>query len=148
MTLLVFISISFSIVISLFAPQLIFYLFGESFSGAADVLVIHCWAGIFVCLGISSGSVLAAKKQLHWNLYRNLFGLSINIILNILLISSYGVRGAAIATLISLACAFCLFDLFSQSTRYMFFDKLKSFNIFWLINRKHLSHLHQLGSRQ
>jgi O-antigen/teichoic acid export membrane protein len=76
-----------------------------------------------------------------WNLYRNLFGLSVNVVLNFILINKYGVIGVAFATLISLACAFWLFDISFKPLRYMFIEKLKAFNFIRLLNIPYLKRL-------
>ena len=49
-----------------------------------------------------------------------------NIILNIILIPSYGIKGAAIATLFSQIVAAYIFDISSDKTRLMFIMKTKS----------------------
>ena len=53
-------------------------------------------------------------------------GLSINILLNLLLIPKYGIQGAAFAILISQIVAAYLFDFFNHKTRKVFYMKTKS----------------------
>jgi PST family polysaccharide transporter len=115
-----------AIAVTLMSSWIISLLYGEKFSGAADVLVIHVWTGVAVGLGIASGSWIMAEKKVKLNLYRTVFGALLNIILNYFLIQSMGITGAAIATLVSLVSAFYLFDLVYSQTRNMFLMKTRA----------------------
>jgi len=141
LSILLIIAILAALLMSLISGWVVNLIYGVEYSESAVVLMIHCWAGVFVCMGIGSGSALAAEKKLKWNLYRNIFGLGVNIILNFILIDLYGAIGAAFATLISLACAFWLFDLLFKPLRYMFIEKFKAFNFFWLFDSAYLKRL-------
>jgi len=141
LSILLVISILVASLMSLISGWVVDLVYGVEYSESAVVLLIHCWAGVFVCMGIGSGSALAAEKKLKWNLYRNLFGLFVNVILNFFLIEKYGAIGAAYATLISLACAFWLFDILFPPLRYMFFEKLKAFNFIRLLKTQYLQRL-------
>ena len=103
-----------------FAGDIVGLVFGPSFSESAFVLQIHCLVALFIFLGSASGSWLAAERKLMWNLQRNLFGLVMNVFFNLMLIERYGAPGAALATLISVICAYYLFDLLSPKLRFMF----------------------------
>ncbi|EFZ0251300.1 flippase, partial [Shigella sonnei] len=126
MTLLVWLSICAAITISLFGPAVIHWLFGDEYIRSATILIYHVWAGVFLSMGILSGSWLVAKKKLKLNLYRNIGGLIVNFFLNIILIPVYSGVGAAIATISGFAFAFLFFDLFHKELRGMFFLKIKS----------------------
>lgn len=116
-SLLFYIGICASIFINLFGSFAVELIYGDNFSRSADVLIIHTWAGIFLCLGISSGSWLVAEKKLKLNLYRNIFGLIINIIGNFLLIGSFGAKGAAIAMILGMFSSYFLFDYFTKELK-------------------------------
>ncbi len=133
MSVLFLISVTAAMAITLVSNDLIRFLFGEQYDVSADVLVIHCWSGVFMCMGIASGSALAVDKLWHWAFYRTLAGLIVNLVLNYILILEYGIEGAAWATFVSFLVAFFIFDLFVKSKRFMFFDKLRAFNIFNLL---------------
>ncbi|WP_145574022.1 flippase [Yersinia alsatica] len=126
-TLLVYMSLLMAIFFTLFGGFIIRVIYGGQYLDSAGVVILHTWGAVFLCMGISSGSWLVAEKKLKLNLYRNLFGLLINFILNIALIPIYGVKGAAIATVAGLASAFYIFDFFIPSLRGMFWLKTKSF---------------------
>lgn len=96
---------------TLFAPTVIVMLYGEAYRESATVLLIHIWCGLFMSLGLASGSWIMAEKRVKLNLYRNLCGAAVNIVLNLILIPPYGPIGASFATLSSLIVAFMLFDM-------------------------------------
>jgi len=102
---------------TLFAHPVIRLLYGAAYLESASILTVHIWSGLFVSLGLASGSWIMAEKRVRLNLYRNLSGLVANIILNLLLIPKFGALGAAYATLFSLIVAYMLFDLFVPSMR-------------------------------
>jgi PST family polysaccharide transporter len=102
---------------TLFAYPVIRYLYGEAYVGAAAILIVHVWCGIFMALGVSSGSWLVAEEKRLLNLYRNLSGAVVNIALNLLLIPAYGAVGAAFATLIAFVIAYLVFDHFVPSMK-------------------------------
>lgn len=76
-------------------------LYGENYIPAAGVLRIHIWAGIFVFLGVAVSKYLLAENLVLVSFGQATGGCISNIILNILFIPSYGIEGAAWATLIS-----------------------------------------------
>lgn len=117
---LVAIALSAILFFAIFSDQIIALVFGPAFSESALILQLHCFTAIFILLGSASGSWLVAERKLILNLYRNLFGLFVNIILNLVLIRLYGAVGAALATLVSVFCAYYLFDLFSPKLKFMF----------------------------
>ena len=80
-------------------------LFGADYAEAGNVLQVHFWAGVFVSLGVASSQWLVAENKLRYSLLRTLTGLLVNLLLNLALIPVFGILGAAIATVISQACA-------------------------------------------
>lgn len=100
-----------------FAQPVIHLLFGTPYLESAAILTVHIWSGLFVSLGLASGSWIMAEKRVYLGLYRNLAGLATSIALNLLLIPRFGPLGAAYATLFSLVVAYMLFDLCVPSMR-------------------------------
>ncbi len=115
-----------AVAVTLLSGWLIALLYGTRFSGAEDILVIHVWTGVAVGLGITSGSWIMAEKRTRLSLYRMSCGAILNIILNYFLIRAMGINGAAIATLVSLSCAYYLFDVVRHETREMFAMKTRA----------------------
>lgn len=101
--------------ISFFAYQIIELIYGSVYSGSAQVLVIHVWSGVFLLLASVSGRYLNIENLTIITFYRGLIGAVTNIVLNMILIPCYGIKGAAFASLISYsAMVFSLF-FFSRS---------------------------------
>jgi O-antigen/teichoic acid export membrane protein len=117
MTGLIGLSYLVAICATLFAYPVIRFLYGEAFIDAAAILIVHVWCGVFMALGVSSGSWLMAEKKGILNLYRNLSGAAVNIVLNFQLIPVYGAVGAAFATLIAFVMAYLVFDHFVPSMK-------------------------------
>lgn len=111
------ISIGIALPMTFFSDFIINLLFGEMYLQAAPVLAIHMWAGVFVFLGVTSGKHLIIENLTKISFVRTLFGAIANVIMNIVLIPSYGIKGAAFATLISyLIATFSLF-MFSHGRK-------------------------------
>ncbi len=123
---LVVIAYSLSIVVYFLSDWIILSLYGKEYMKASSVLAIHIFSAIFVYLGVSSGRWLIAENKTMVNFYRNLFGMIMNLALNIILIPKYGIVGAAYASLVSYVMAFYLYDAFSSFTRKIFILKTKS----------------------
>jgi len=123
---MVIVSVAVAIPVTIFHDEIIFVLFGPEYASAAEVITVHIWAGVFVSLGVSSGSWLINENLQKFALYRAIAGGVINVVLNFLLIPVYGIIGAAITTLLSQFTATVLFDLFYKRTRQNFKMKIKS----------------------
>ena len=98
-------SLSICLVFALFSKFWLHLLYGPAYSTGASVLAIHTWAAVFVFLGVASSQILVAHNLLKISFYRTAIGAGVNIVLNFLLIPLYGIKGAALATLISYAIA-------------------------------------------
>lgn len=77
-------------------------------------------ATVFTCFNVFLGSVYIAEKKTRHTFYTSLAAGISNIVLNIILIPSYGINGAAIATFVSYFGVF-FFRLF-DTRRYIRFD--------------------------
>jgi O-antigen/teichoic acid export membrane protein len=133
-TLMAWAGIAVSVAVTFVSGPLTALFYGAQYGRAAHILTIHIWTGVFVFLGIASGQYLIIENLGRIAFYRTLAGLLVNLILNFLLIPLYRETGAAVATLLSQACAAYLFDAFNRSTRQMFLMKTKSFFPFLPIN--------------
>ncbi|MEL6589572.1 MAG: flippase [Bacteroidota bacterium] len=121
-SLMVALAFAISIPTALFGPTVLVWdwLFGPDYAEAAEVLVLHCWTLVFVFLGNASSNYLVAENLQRITLYRTLLGAVLNISLNWWLIPTWGIKGAAIATLISQAFASYLSYAFHPRTRRLF----------------------------
>jgi O-antigen/teichoic acid export membrane protein len=125
--IMVWSAIGIAIPISFFSNWIIFLLYGEAYTTASTVLTIHIWSSVFVFLGLASDKYLLAENLMKFTLYRSCLGVIVNIILNVILIKTYGIIGAAISTLVTQIMASFIFDLLSKQTIKSFKMKLKSF---------------------
>jgi O-antigen/teichoic acid export membrane protein len=122
-SLLIWMAIFISIPISVFSHQIIYLLYGEKFVEASNVLKISIWASLFGFIGTGSSYFFLVENLQKLFSKRVFYGMIVNIILNLILIHSHGIQGAAIATLISQAIAAYLFDIFNKETKKIFFMK-------------------------
>ena len=129
--LAIFISIS----MTFLAKPSILLLFGDKYAEAADVLIVHIWASIFVFLGVASSSWLVAENLAFFTLSRTVMGAILNIGLNFFLIPHYAGVGAAIATLISYAFANVFANIINKKTHKLFWIQIKSLNILSFASR-------------
>lgn len=136
MAMLCAISYAAALAATLFAEPVIQLLYGSAYLQSASILTVHIWSGLFVSLGLASGSWIMAEKRVRLNLYRNLSGLAVNVILNLLLIPQFGALGAAYATLFSLIVAYMMFDLFVPSMREIGRGKWKAIFLIPVILKK------------
>ncbi|MDD2720629.1 MAG: flippase [Gallionella sp.] len=128
-TILVWMAIAIALPMTFLSDRLIIMLYGEAYREAGQVLMVNIWAGIFVFLGMASGSWLASENLQQIAFYRTFGGALINILLNLVLIPVYGLVGAAVATVISYMFAGFLFDLFHEKTKSTFFMKVAAFSM-------------------
>ncbi len=122
----IWIAILMCLVILIYSENIIFILFGEEFSMASEVLQIQAFAGIFVAMGYVNGKWMVAENYTKLSLLRNIYGLIINVVLNLALIPLYGIKGAAISTLVSVLFSSNLLLLFFKSTKEIFIMQNKS----------------------
>lgn len=86
-------------------------LYGESYIEAGQVLMVHIWAGVFVGLGVANSSWMINENIQIYSTLNTAIGATLNIILNYILILSFSILGAAMATLIAYAVS-AYFSLF------------------------------------
>jgi Na+-driven multidrug efflux pump len=86
--------------------------------------MIHIWAGVFVFFGSAWSKWMLAENYQSTSLKMNILAMLANIILNLILIPMYGIKGAAIATFISYALGHTVLAL-------MFKNQKKAITMFW-----------------
>ena len=123
------ISLVAAVLITLFSPWLVFFLYGNQYFGVSRILSVHIWAGINVAIGSVWTTWLLLEQQNHISMYVQFCAALLNIILNFILIPRHGAFGAAIATLISYYIS-AFIGYFAYKPR-VFFGMLSSSAIFW-----------------
>ncbi len=126
LNIMIIISVSISVIVSIFSNQIINLLYGVKYSGASIILSIHVWTGVFVFIGVASSKYLIIENLYKITFYRTFFGAVINVILNLFLIRKFGGVGAAVSTLIAQMIAAYFYDIFNKKTRQLFFMKTKA----------------------
>lgn len=114
--LLFTIALCVAIFITVTAEELITLLFGEVYSGAAQILVIHIWAAIFIFMRAAFSKWILIENVLMFSLISQGLGALTNVALNFWLIPQFGGVGAAYATLFSYAVASYIGLLFYAKT--------------------------------
>jgi O-antigen/teichoic acid export membrane protein len=119
-------------------------LFGNEYIESSIVLAVYAWLLIFISIGIVSSKWLLTENIQIFTLTRALFGMIVNIILNLTWIPKYGIQGAAYASLVSQICATYLGYLFSTKTIKIFilqtealFPILSMYNYFFKKNNNY-----------
>lgn len=123
-----------TLLIFMVSEDLINFVFGHTFFDSISVLKIHAWCGVIMGHALISGRYLLFDNMQKITLHRHVTGLSLNLVMNVVLIPFFGVNGAAIATLLSLFISNVMFDYFNNKTRHLFYMKIKSILFFGFIN--------------
>lgn len=124
--LMVYVSIFVALIVTFSADWIVTFLFGEVYRQAGFVLAVHVWIGMFVSLGVASSKWFLIENLSKLIFYRTLYGALLNVLLNLLLIPTFGINGCLVATLVSYSFAALWFDAFSKKTREAFFMKVKA----------------------
>jgi len=124
--LMVYISVFVALIVTFSADWIVISLFGDAYSESGFVLAVHIWIGLFVSLGVASSKWFLLENLSKLIFYRTLYGALLNVLLNLLLIPSFGIKGCLIATLISYSFAALWFDAFAKKTRKAFVMKIKA----------------------
>jgi O-antigen/teichoic acid export membrane protein len=125
-SILVWIAILIYIPMIFFSDWLVYLLYGTNFKDAGQILYIYAFAGLFVFMGVASGGWYINEGLQKISLYRTLIGALLNIAFNIILIPIYGLKGAAISTVIAQIAVSFLLDAVANKTRVVFIMKLKA----------------------
>ncbi len=126
--LMIWLSIIIGLFMTFFSFWIINFFYGKEYIEAVRVLKILAWAGVNVALGaVWSKWILIENKQ-KISLLGHIIGAVLNIFFNFVLIKLHGIKGAAIATILSYwLSAFIVYALYKPSKSYGMF--IKSFNI-------------------
>ena len=94
-----------AIAVNLLAAPIILLLFGQEYALAANILVVHIWAGVFIFMRAAFSKWLLIEKLVIFSLITQGLGALTNVAFNWFLIPRFGGEGAAYATLLSYAMA-------------------------------------------
>lgn len=133
---MVWLAIIVALIMTFLSDNIVCLLFGPAYNQAANVLVIHIWAGIFVSMGGVNRQWYLSENLQRLLFWKTICAVIANLSLNIFFIPRLGIEGAAIATLISYSIGSLFFEFFIVRTRRIFFMKLNSLNPKRLFNVK------------
>lgn len=119
-------------IIMIFIPnELFIYILGEDMTEVSSSFKVLMFGAIFVYMGNLSHVWYISEGYQKLSLLRTSTGLVLNIILNLILISYYGIIGAAIATVITKSYVVYFANLLDKRTYKMFGLQSKAmFNLF------------------
>lgn len=95
------IAVFIAILLSVFAPFIVGFLFGSAYLESVGILRIYVWSGVGFFLNAGFYQYFLAENRLKFIFYFYLILMVVNIVLNFVLIPRVGLAGAAWATLIS-----------------------------------------------
>lgn len=134
---LFWVAVAIAIIITLISKPLVNILFGPQYNSCASVLSLHIWAGIFVFWGtLVSKYMVNENLQVYFMIY-TILGAMVNIFLNCNLIPFYGIKGGAIAAILTQFIVAVLGNLFIQKTRKIFLLEIESLNFFQTFKKYH-----------
>ncbi len=106
MRLLLYGALIFCLIVTLYAHHIISVIYRQSFAVAVPVLQVIIWSFLWIVLLVPNGRLMLTAGIQHHAVLPQLGGMLLNIGLNLLLQSMYGVVGAAIARVCSSAFVF------------------------------------------
>jgi O-antigen/teichoic acid export membrane protein len=130
--LTMWIAIPIAISIFLFSDLIVSILYGGQYTQASGILAILSWGLIFASVSAVFVKILYVESYEKKYLFKNLFGVVMNIVLNYYLILMYGVYGAAIATIVTLFSVNYIYDLLDKDLRRFYYLKINALNPFKL----------------
>lgn len=90
-----------SVLMAVSSPFLVPLLFGDEYTGAIASTLILSLCPLLISMGASSAQIIVAKNQQKHTSIKSIAACVLAVMLNLLLIPSYGIEGAAIATVFS-----------------------------------------------
>lgn len=119
-----FISILSIIVVKYLFP----YVYNKEYTPAILCYGILTISVFFKANGALQTGHMTLKKITKKSFYKTVFGVILNVTLNLILIPKYGIYGSAIATSVTQVFTIFIVDYFIKEYREQFFIQLKSFN--------------------
>ena len=114
---IIWLCISVSIVVCIFAKLAIWILYGEAYLGAVSSLRIVIWSELFSMIGTMRGIWILCENKNKYVKYYLAMGTVVNIVLNFILIPILGIEGAAVSTLLTQVSTSIIAPLAFKGTR-------------------------------
>lgn len=110
--------------------------FGPAYMPAAEVLMLHIWASVFVFLGVLRGKWAVNEHLQNLTMVYTVLGAVINVGLNLLWIPLWGIQGSALATVAAQGFAATFSNLLHPKTRPMFFLQIRALNPIYVMRKQ------------
>jgi O-antigen/teichoic acid export membrane protein len=117
---LIWLAIPLVLLLTILAKHIVLFLYGESFAEASKILSISIWGLLFTFIGVGTSQWLIAENLQNFSFYRTLYGAITNILLNFILIPTFGIVGASIAAVVSYSIAAYFSLFFNKKTLKIF----------------------------
>ncbi len=127
--------ISYCIVITLFAKPIVLLIYGNVYVEATNSLACIVWYTTFSYFGAINNLYFVAENKTPWVQIITFIGAVTNVILNLVLIPSMGILGAAIASLITQIITNFILMYCIKSLRDIFYIMIEGISFRWLINK-------------
>jgi PST family polysaccharide transporter len=124
--LIILVAYAVAIPVTFLADWIVSLLYGQRYLGAGDILNLHIWGGVFVCLGLARENWLVNEGLMKFSAITTSIGAVINVFLNWMLIPYSGGAGAAFATVIAQMFSAYLVGGIYPPTRKIFWQQTKA----------------------
>jgi O-antigen/teichoic acid export membrane protein len=112
--------------VTLIAEPLMRLLYGVPYAGSGSALAIVIWSAVFTFLGLVTSYWLVAENMQRIYPIRILASLCTCVVLNLILVPRWGIRGAAVATVVAQFISSTMVYAFSRKTRVLVAMQLKA----------------------
>lgn len=116
---------------SLCSKYIVLWTFGLKYAASIAILQILSFKIIGVALNIVSGQILIIDEKQKYFVLRSLSGCVVCVVLNLLVITRFGVCGVAFVAVATQFAAGFFIHLFIPTYRYMFFIQMRSLLVGW-----------------
>jgi PST family polysaccharide transporter len=125
---LILFSVFIALLTTFLAEFIIQFLYGNSYIGAADILKIQIWSGVFVAIGVARGPWIVAEGLQKFTTAYIVVAMMVSVTVNWLMIPLYGTLGAAISSVLAQATAAIIVPSMIPATRPSIIMALKACN--------------------
>ncbi|WP_139299296.1 flippase [Vibrio vulnificus] len=106
-----------SIPVYLLSDSIIHILYGDEYINSSDVLMWYCLSIPLIYIGDLFSRWIIVTDNIMLSLQRHLLGLTVNTVMNFILIPTYGIEGAAIASFLGYTSSILIFSILSSKGR-------------------------------
>ena len=112
----------------IWGEEVISFLYGQDYEDSFSALTVNIWAGIFVAQSVARGIWIVLENLQRYRLLIQMVVAACNVLGNIYLIPTLGIKGAALATLFSQCLGTWGISLFIKPLRASTISMIKSIN--------------------